>query len=129
MTTEIDIVLGLGILSALFSYFAFEFLQHQEGEEESRNRVYNWNRNLGILCFLLSIIFINMLMYTLVLIAQNTGLSYLNDTVLVVGMQVLMWATLSGIALYLFALTLYSLRFITEASTRWWRGRGKEVVR
>lgn len=77
---------------------------------------------------MLSIIFVNMLMYTMVLIAQNTSVVYLNDTILVIGMEAVMWSTLGGIGLYLFALVLYSGRFIHETVMVWFKGRRKGSV-
>lgn len=122
MGTEIVIVLGLGVLSAHFAFFAFEFINkgsNENGNEQEQDHGIPWGKVLGVLFFLLSIIFIQMIMYSLVLIAQNTGLSYLNDTLLVTGLQIIMWSTIIVIGIYLFSLLLgilvWSYEFVSGA--------------
>lgn len=132
MTVEdLSIIAGLSVLSWMFSTFAFQFLRSEDtddGRDDEHGKIFNWNKKIGILCFLLSIIFLNMLMYSMVLIAQNTSVSYLNDTVLVIGMEAVMWATIAGMALYLFAMTIFSFQFLHDVIMVWFKGRGKGSV-
>lgn len=104
MSNEIVIVLGLGIICALMSFFAFEFLTMENPDPKN-----NWYSRLGLLCLFLALIFLNMIMYTIILVAQNSGLQYLNDTILVWGLTAVMYSTISVLALYLFFLTFSAL--------------------
>jgi phosphotransferase system glucose/maltose/N-acetylglucosamine-specific IIC component len=100
MNEELTIILGLGIISALFAYFAFEFLS----KKEESLRGFSAEKALGVLFFVLSIVFLNMIMYSILLVSINAGGSYLTNSILTTGVQIIMYATLGGIALYLFAL-------------------------
>lgn len=132
MTVELSIIMGLGIIGGLCAYIGFQFYNKAHGEQTEQDAgttTLHWDGIISTICFLLTIIFLNMIMYTLVLIAQNTtGFEYLNDTILVIGMQAIMWSTLTGIGLYIFVLLLGSLYFLYHNVMSWWKGRRKGDV-
>lgn len=119
MTIEYNITAGLGIIAAILAYISFRFLDRDVPPSGNGSVIFNWDRLIGMMFFLLTIIFLNMIMYTILLIAQNNALTYLNDTVLRVGLIAVMWSTLGGLGLYLFGLLLGSGKYLYDQVHSW----------
>lgn len=113
MTAELAIVSGLSMVTSILAYMTFNFLDRALEQGNSDDRI-DWQGIIGIMLLLLTIIFVNIIIYTLVLIAQNNGISYLNDTTLLIALQTTMWATLGSVGLYLFTMLLSSGYFIVQ---------------
>jgi hypothetical protein len=80
---EIAVVAGMGITSALLSYMAFEL---RESKEEFWQTV-----SVGL--FFMSIIFIDLLVFSLLLIIQNDSLTYLDESVVSIALTIILWTT------------------------------------
>ena len=107
MGVETNIVLGYGVIAALFAYFGFEFMSMPVPMGADGNPVDGMVTHLGRLFFFLSVIFIMVLTYTLMLIGQANGLTYINSSVL---------EPVATVIIYVFgaALCIYILIIITQ---------------
>lgn len=121
MTALLAVVGGMGLVAGFFAYYSHLFYARSAEE----NGGLGWGKLLSLLCFFGSVLSVNMIMYSLVLIAQNESLTYLTDSVLVVGLQLVMWSTIIGIGLYSVALLFGGLYIAYESIVGWMRGRKK----
>ena len=80
---EITVVAGLGIVSALLAYMAFEL----------RNSSEKFWQTASVMLFFMAIIFVDLLVFSMLLIIQNDGLLYLEDSVLSLALSIIMWTT------------------------------------
>jgi len=80
---ETAIIAGLGVIAFILSYYSFEL---RESEEEF------W-RKVSIGTFFMSMIFLNLIIYAVMLISKN-GAAYLEDSILVYGMMIMNWLTI-----------------------------------
>ena len=83
MTNEIAIVWGLGIISFILAYCAFEL---RESQEEFWKKV-----SIGL--FFMAILFLNLIIQSIMLIAKNS-VPYLEDSVIVNGLLIMSWTTI-----------------------------------
>lgn len=116
MSAELAIITGLGLISVMFGYYTRIF---KESTEELNNK-------LSILFFFFSLLFLNLVMYAILLIGQNTvGLTYLSNSVLNTGLLVMTYSTVGFLIIYfiiLFVLTVISGgNFVLD----YYKGRGK----
>jgi len=124
MSVEVAIIGGLGILTFTFADVTFSLWQRSQHEGGGLGGV-DWERLLGLMSFLLTVVFLNMTMYAILLIAQNNSITYLNDTVLRVGLAAVMWSTLGGLSLYLFVLGIGGLYFFLQKVREFRTGRNR----
>lgn len=94
MAAEEAIIVGLGIISALFAYFALSLRENGNGDEEN-----SFGSKLSLFFFILSILFANLLMYALLLISQN-ALPYLETPVINVGLSIMVYGTIAVLIIY-----------------------------
>jgi len=92
MVAEDAIIIGLGIISGIFAYFALS-LRSDDPDDQS------FGSKLSLLFFVLSILFSNLLMYALLLISQNS-LPYLETPVINIGLSVMTYATIGVLIIY-----------------------------
>lgn len=111
MAGEEAIIVGLGIISALFAYFALS-LRSDDPDDQS------FGSKLSLFFFILSILFCNLLMYALLLISQNS-LPYLETSVINIGLAVMTYGTIGVLiiyAVYLLVMLLISMHgWVQEA--------------
>ena len=94
MAGEEAIIVGLGIISALFAYFALSLRDNGENDQET-----SFGSRLSLFFFMLSVLFLNLLMYALLLISQNS-LPYLEAPVLAVGLSIMVYGTIGVVVIY-----------------------------
>lgn len=114
-------VLGVvgGLMTLLFfCVFYAQFFMREMSQDVPDDLV----KNLGLVFFLLSVFFANLLMYAILLIAGQASLTYLSDSLLLIGLQAVMWATLGSFALYVLYLTFKGLVFLVEVIRGFMRG-------
>lgn len=116
MTGDVTVVVGLGAIAALFAYFAFEL---KDSESEIMTRV-------AVGFFFMSLVFVNLVMYTILLIAQNDAtVSYLEGSVMNTGLAVVMWVTLGMAALLFISIFLSIVNYGSDAVIEMYKGRKK----
>ena len=115
MGSEMTIVVGFSVISAILAYYAFEL---RDAEEDL-------TRKLSLFLFFLSILFLNLVMYSMVLIAQNTGLSYLLDSVVYTGLQIMTWVTLAIVIIYFIVLLLVGITSVIDFTKQQVAQRGR----
>lgn len=97
MASESAVVLGLGLTAYLFLYSAFNL---RESQVKS-------NQTFAVFLALIGMAFTHILFYTVYLIAQSDA-SYLANTVLQAGLQLLVWIS-AALIVYLMVATIWSL--------------------
>jgi magnesium-transporting ATPase (P-type) len=111
MTIELTVVAGISVITAVFAYMTFNFWGMEGAEENGMD----WNRRLALLFLILTVFFVDMLMYTVYLVAaNNASLAYLQDGVLLVGLGAVMWITLACLVIYVLMLTFSGLYFLFD---------------
>ena len=110
MSVELSIMTGIGVITSVFAYMTFNFWSMEGAEDGGMD----WNRRLALLFLLLTVFFVDMLMYMTYLIAANNSLSYLQNGVLQVGLAAVMWVTLGGLVLYVLMMTFTGLYFLFD---------------
>ena len=100
VNTEIGMIFAMAFISALFGYFAFEMKDSE---------VSIW-RYTAIGFFFLSLIFVNMLIGIVLLVAQNSGLTYLQDSIIVWALFIINWVTIVLIVVFLAAVFYFMLK-------------------
>lgn len=116
MSLELSIVVGIGLISALFGYYAFNLKDNPEPMIQK----------LAVLFFFMSLIFVNMTMYVLLLMTQNNAtVSYLADPIMGVGLSILTYLTVSLAILFLIALLIAIVRYGVDYVVESWYGRRK----
>ena len=107
MAAEESIILGLGIICALFSYMAFE-LRSKEEEDGT------FGSKISLFLFFVSILFANLLMYALLLISQNSA-TYLEAPVIGIGLSIMTYGTIGVMIIY----ALYIIGLFLRAFYDW----------
>ena len=93
MGAELDVMLGLGLVSAILAYYGLSFLEHDEF----------FTNLVGQIFFMVSMIFLLLEVNTIFLIIQNdTSISYLSDTVGSFALEVFYYFMIVGIVIYIF---------------------------
>lgn len=113
--TEFNVVVGLSIISFLLAYYAFKL---REGADDVTKKV-------ALFLFFMSVLFVNLIMYSLVLISQNTDIGYLQNSVVYMGLQVLTYTTLFGLVIYFIAMIVLAVGGFIEYAKTMLNGRGK----
>lgn len=93
MGAELDVMLGIGLVSAILAYYGLSFLEHE-----------NFFTNLvGQIFFMISMIFLLLEVNTIFLIIQNdASISYLQDTVGAFLIEVFYYFMIVCIVIYIF---------------------------
>jgi len=112
MAGEEAIVVGLGVVSAIFGYFALAL--RDDGSEDDRDN--GFGSKLSLFFFMLSILFLNLLMYALLLISQNT-LTYLEAPVISIGLSIMTYGSISVVVLYF----VYLLIMFIQSINGWFK--------
>lgn len=118
MAGEEAIIVGLGIITAIFAYFSLS-LRSEDPDDDS------FGSKLSLFFFILSILFCNLLMYALLLISQNS-LPYLETPVINIGLSVMTYGTIGVLIIYavylliMLCITMYD--WIQQAMGK--RGKG-----
>ena len=120
MSVELSIVGGLGLITGVFAYIAFQFWHTTESDDGV-----SWERRLALLFFILTVFGVDLLMYTVYLIAANNSITYLQNGILLVALGAVMWLTLGGLALYTLILTIMGLGYLYDVVTSWGKGRDR----
>lgn len=107
MAGEEAIVVGLGVVSAIFGYFALSL--RDDGSDDDRDN--GFGSKLSLFFFMLSILFLNLLMYALLLISQNT-LTYLEAPVISIGLSIMTYGTIGVVVLYFVYLVVMFIQSI-----------------
>lgn len=112
MAGEEAIVVGLGVVSAIFGYFALSL--RDDGSDDDRDN--GFGSKLSLFFFMLSILFLNLLMYALLLISQNT-LTYLEAPVISIGLSIMTYGTIGVVVLYF----VYLLVMFIQSINGWFK--------
>jgi hypothetical protein len=105
VVVENGIIGGVSVLCVLFGFFAFKL----------RDNDNNFNQMLSLFFFSLSVLFSNLLMGTILLIIQNnSSLSYLENTITLAGYQVLIWTTAVMFVLFVVVMLFMFLKYLYE---------------
>lgn len=99
MGAETNVIIGYGVVAALFAYFGFELMRMPVTTDGDGNPVDGLPQYLGRLFFLLSIVFLVVITYTVMLIGEANGLSYLTSSVLVPVSMIMMYLISAGLGL------------------------------
>jgi hypothetical protein len=119
MGAELSIVLGLSVISALFAYFAFEF----------KNSAEPLNQKIGVFLFFVSVGFLNLVMYSCVLIAQNGGVAYLEHSVVNTGLTIITYTSIVAIILYFIVIFVLTVKGIVDYMRSYVKGRNREQLK
>lgn len=93
MSLDITVVAGLGIISTIFAYYAFQL---RNSEEE-------FVQKLALFLFFMSIVFLSLLMYGIYLMVDNDpSYSYLKTPIMNTGMLVMVWVNVTFGVIILF---------------------------
>jgi hypothetical protein len=85
MTVENGIIGGLAFVSFIFAYLGFELRENDTV----------FNQFVSILFFSISLLFTNLLVYTILLVVQNNpSLSYLSSPIGNIALNIIMWVTI-----------------------------------
>jgi hypothetical protein len=87
-----NVLLGLGIVSSILAYYGLSFLDSDEF----------WTNLLGQLFFVVSMLFLLLTVNTTFLIIKNSGLSYLDDSVGTIMLEVFYYFMVFGVVMYIF---------------------------
>lgn len=113
MSSQLAVIAGLGIISTLFAYYAFEF----------RNSTQELLQKFSVFLFFVSLVFVDLVMYSIYYIANNEGLAYLSNGVIQTGLLVLTWTTV----LLTFVLLLVILYMLIMAFKNYFQKIGRQV--
>lgn len=91
MGVEMNVLLGLGLVSSILAYYGLSFLEREDF----------WTNLLGQLFFVVSMIFLLLTVNTTYLIILNSGLSYLTDSVGNMMLQVFYYMMVVGVVMYI----------------------------
>lgn len=108
MAGEEAIIVGLGIISAIFGYFALSLRDNGDSDQET-----SFGSRLALFFFILSILFLNLLMYALLLISQNS-LPYLEAPVLSIGLSIMVYGTIGVVIIYFIYLLVMFIMSIKD---------------
>ena len=93
MGLELTILLGLGLVSSILAYYGLSFLENEEF----------FTKLVGQIFFMVSMIFLLLLVNTLFLVIQNdVSIAYLKDTVGIFAMEVFYYFMVIGVVIYIF---------------------------
>lgn len=105
MSAELAVVGGLGFISAIFAYYAFQL--RESGEE--------LNQKIGVFLFFMSLLFADLLMFTIYQLTQETAsLNFLTGSVMHTGLLVVIWVTVGLTTVLLFSLLLMVITVMWE---------------
>lgn len=107
MSAELAIVGGLGFVSALFAYMAFKL-------RDEKNEDGTFGSKISLFLFFCSILFANLLMYSLLLISQNS-LPYLEAPVISLGLSIMTYGTIGVMIVY----SLYLIGLFLKGVYEW----------
>lgn len=107
MSAEIAIVGGLGLICGLFAYMSFQLREKEDDDGTFGNKI-------SLFLFFISVFFANLLMYALLLIAQN-GPTYLEAPVIGIGLSIMTYGTIGVIIIY----TIYLLGLFLRGVYDW----------
>lgn len=116
--TEANVILGLGICSAIFAYYSFEFAETEAV----------FGKVVGNLFFALSMLFVLLIVNAIYLISLNTGLGYLQEGVAGQALQVLYYAIVVGMAIYFFYIFAMIFKLFIDSMSAKFGKRGKGGV-
>lgn len=115
MGAEISVFLGLGIVTSVFAYYGLSFIEREEF----------WTNLLGQLFFIISLLFLLLLVNTTYLVIVNSGLSYLSDTIGTTMLQAFYYLMLFGIVIYIFYMFTAIYQLFIQAIKMGFGGRQK----
>lgn len=83
MSLELSVVTGLASVSMILGYFAFQCRESQE----------DFWQHMSVFLFFMSLMFLDLIMGALLLMVQNSAMTYLTDSVLVWGLYTMLIVT------------------------------------
>lgn len=96
MVLEEAIIIGLSVIAGLSAYFSFQFRESET----------TFGQVSSVVFFNLSLLFVNFIVYTILLIVQNTAeLAYLDGAIMGIMLNIIIWVTIITFFAY-FLLTL-----------------------
>lgn len=105
-TEEVAVIGGLGIISFILAYYAFELRESQE----------DFWKKVSIGLFFMSLLFLNLVIFAVLLIAKNSSVAYLEDSVIVYGLMIMNWLTvviiLAFIIWVMYLSVIYTMEFL-----------------
>lgn len=105
MVVENGVIGGYAFISAMFAYLAFKLRETDS----------IFNQVTSLLFFSLSLLFVNMVMYSLYLVVQNTtGISYLNNSLMSTALLVILWVTVFVLVMFILITLFEFLKMIYE---------------
>lgn len=105
MVVENTVIGGLAFASFMFAYLGFELRENETV----------FNQLVSLLFFSMSLLFINFVVYGIMLIVQNnSSLSYLSDPITYVAFNIVMWITIIVFFFYFLFMLLKFLSFLFE---------------
>lgn len=117
MSAELAVVGGLGFISALFAYMAFSLRAKDDNDDTFGNK-------LSLFLFFCSVLFCNLLMYSLLLISQNS-LPYLEAPVIGIGLSIMTYGTIGAVIIYTIYLISLFLKTVYDVVMQAMGKRGK----
>lgn len=111
MSAELAIVAGISFITYMLAHYGFKL-------NDSAREV---NKRIAVILLFMSLVFLNLVMFTIFDISQNTTASYLESSVLTTGLQVLMWLTLILIVGYWFSIMFAMVRYTIKWMKSWQR--------
>jgi len=115
MSAEGAVVFGFVAMSYMFAHYAFVM---REGNEEINHRI-------SAFLFFLSLLFLNLTMYAMILIAQNSSMTYLENSVLSVGLRVITYFTVSVLMIYFLLMIIFGIKAAVQYAREQMSGRTK----
>jgi hypothetical protein len=107
MTVENGVLFTLCFIAGIFGYFAFQLRQNEN----------EFNQITSVFFFAVSLLFVNLIVGTLLLIVQNTtSIAYLEGTVAVIALQVVMWVSMVLFSLFLIVILFLFLKYLATAT-------------
>lgn len=110
MAEEQAIIIGLGVITAMFGWYSFKL---SESDIEL-------NKKLGLYLAFVSLLMVNLIMYAVLKVAEQNA-TYLLGSVVLSGFRLVMWSTIGIIMLFGLALLFGVLQWIVE----WAKSFGK----
>jgi uncharacterized membrane protein (DUF485 family) len=104
MSSEIAVVLGLSVVSGLFAWYSFEL----------KNDPSEVTKKLGVLLWFFSLFFSNLVVYSILLIAQHSNLEYLKQGVLGSALIIMTWVSVILVFVFVFGTVLATIDSMKE---------------
>lgn len=105
MVVENGIIAGMSFIAGLCGYFTFKF-------RESEN---SFGQVSSVVFFNLSLLFINFIVYTILLVIQNTAsVSYLESPIMNIMLSITIWTTVITFFMYFLFTLLNGLKTVYD---------------